>query len=117
MVERTAGTAAPYGRTVRVLAQATHFLAFGELPLRKITPSLVRSWNAQLAWKYPITAAKAYRLLNGILNTAVADELIGRNPCVVKGAAQERSPERPMVSIAEVNALTAAMPERWRIAI
>ena len=91
--------------------------AFGELPLRKITPSFVRSWNAHLARKYPITAAKAYRLLNGILNTAVADELIGRNPCVVKGAAQERSPERPMVSIAEVDALTAAMPERWRIAV
>ena len=90
---------------------------FGGLPLRRITPSVVRSWNAQLARKHPITAAKAYRLLNGILNTAVADELIGRNPCVVKGAAQERSPERPMVSIAEVDALTAAMPERWRIAV
>ena len=53
----------------------------------------------------------------GILETAVTDELIGRNPCMVKGAGQERSPERPMVSIAEVEALAAAMPEPWRIAV
>jgi len=91
--------------------------AFGGLPLRKIAPSLVRSWNAALACKHPITAAKAYRLLSGMLNTAVADELIGRNPCAVRGAAQERSPERPMVSIAEVDALVAAMPEPWRLAV
>ena len=90
---------------------------FGELHLGKISPSAVRSWNAALAQRYPVTAAKGYRLLSGILSTAVADELIARNPCVVKGASQERSPERPMLSIAEVDALTAAMPEPWRIAV
>jgi len=90
---------------------------FGERPLRKITPSAVRSWNADLLRRYPVTAAKAYRLLSAMLTTAVADELIGRNPCVVQGAAQERSPERPMLSVAEVDALTADMPEPWRIAV
>ena len=76
-------------------------------------PSRVRSWNAELARSHPVTAAKAYRLLKGILATAVTDELVGRNPCMVKGAAQER----PMVSIAEVDALVTAIPERWRIAV
>ena len=90
---------------------------FGELQLGKITPSAVRSWNAALVQRYPVTAAKAYRLLRGILGTAMADELITRNPCVVKGASQERSPERPMLSIAEVDALAAAMPDPWRIAV
>jgi integrase len=93
------------------------FPKFGALPLAKITPSAVRSWNAALARQYPVTAAKAYRLLKSILATAVADEFLGRNPCVVKGAGQERSPERPMLSIAEVDALAAAMPEPWRIAV
>lgn len=65
----------------------------------------------------PVTAAKAYRLLRGILGTAIVDELITRNPCVVKVASQERSPERPMLSIAEVDALAAAMPDPWRIAV
>ncbi len=55
--------------------------------------------------------------MRGILTTAVADEVILRNPCVVKGAGQEHSPERPMLSIAEVDAFTAAMPEPWRIAV
>lgn len=90
---------------------------FGEVPLGRILPSAVRSWNAALARRYPVTAAKAYRLLNTMLTSAVADELIVRNPCVVKGASQERSPERPMLSIAEVDAIVEAIPEPWRIAV
>ena len=88
------------------------FPEFGELQLGKITPSAVRSWNAALIQRYPVTAAKAYRLLRGILGTAMADELITRNPCVVKGASQERSPERPMLSIAEVDAWRPPCPTR-----
>ena len=91
--------------------------SFGALPVGKITPGAVRSWHSGLAGQYRVTAAKAYRLLRVILGTAVADELIVRNPCAVKGAGQERSPERPMLSIAEVDALAAAMPEPWRIAV
>jgi integrase len=64
-----------------------------------------------------VAVAKAYRLLNAMLTSAVADELIVRNPCVVKGASQERSPERPMLSIAEVDALAAAIPKPWRTAV
>ena len=90
---------------------------FGPLPVGKITPGGVRSWHAGLAAEYRVTGAKAYRLLRGVLGTAVTDELIVRNPCTVKGAGQERSPERPMVSIAEVEALAGAMPEPWRIAV
>jgi integrase len=90
---------------------------FGSTPLKRISPGAVRSWNAELAGTHPVTAAKAYRLLKGILETAVTDELVVRNPCVVKGASQERSPERPMVSIGEVDALVAAMPAPWRIAV
>jgi hypothetical protein len=92
-------------------SDATSLRLSGTCYLGKITPSTVRSWNAALAREHPVTAAKAYRLLSGILATAEADELIGRNPCVVEGASQERSPERPMLSIAEVDALTAALPE------
>ena len=32
------------------------------------------------------TVAKAYRLLKTILNTAVADEVLPRNPCLLRGA-------------------------------
>lgn len=86
--------------------------AFGRTDLSKITPLGVRTWHAELAGQHPSTAAKAYRLLRAILNTAVADERITRNPCRVEGAGVEQPTERPIASIREVDALTAAMPER-----
>ena len=60
-----------------------------------------------------MTAAKAYRLLKAIMNTAVDDGLIRRNPCRIKGAGQEDSPERPVLTIAQVYALAAAIDPRY----
>jgi len=91
--------------------------ALGSLPLGELSSSKVRSWNAKLAAEHPTTAAKAYRLLSSILRTAVADGRLGRNPCQVKGAATEKAPERPVATIAEVQALADAMPEHLRIAV
>lgn len=67
-------------------------------------------------------AAKAYRLLRASLDTAVADELIMRNPCRVEGAGVEgagveRPAERPIASVPEVEALAAAMSERLRMLV
>ena len=42
----------------------------------------------------PVTVAKAYRLLHSIMNTAVEDGKIRRNPCRIKGAGQEYSQAR-----------------------
>ena len=91
----------------------------GALELCGITPSIVRRWHATLASKGPgpNTAAKAYRLLHAMLATAVADELIARNPCVVKGAGVERSEERPVATIEQVWAAADAMPDRYRCAV
>ena len=60
-----------------------------------------------------MTVAKAYRLLRTICETAVSDEMIGRNPCNIKGAAVEHSPERPVLTVAEVEALAGAIEERY----
>jgi integrase len=92
----------------------THLLpAFGSSEIATITPSAVRSWWALLATEYPSRAAKGYRLLRTILATAVRDELLARNPCQVAGAGQEHAAERPTATVAEVEALAAAMPDRW----
>jgi hypothetical protein len=48
--------------------------------------------------------------------TALADELIARNPCVVKGAGQEHLLERLTPLVAEVDALADAMPDTLRAA-
>jgi hypothetical protein len=48
------------------------------------------------------------------MNTAVEDRLIGRNPCRIKGAGQERSAERPVLTIAQVFALADMIDQRYR---
>ena len=62
----------------------------GEMTLAK-----VRRWRKKLidSGVSAITVAKAYRLLRAVFNTAVDDEMIKRNPCRIKGAGNEDSPE------------------------
>ena len=76
----------------------------------------VRRWRKELldAGVSAVTVAKAYRLLKAILNTAVDDGLIRRNPCRIKGAGQEKSAERPVLTVAQVYALADATDERYR---
>ena len=81
---------------------------FGNIRLREITAARVRAWHARVHEKPtigPSTVAKAYRLLRAIMATAVEDELISRNPCVLKGASVERAAERPVASLTDVAAL------------
>jgi integrase len=46
--------------------------------------------------------------------TAADDELIRRNPCRLKGASAEKSPERPVLTVTEVYALADAVGSRYR---
>ena len=72
---------------------------FGSTRLRAITTTDVREWLAAVVESAGNDqAAKSYRVLRAVLNTAVADELIVRNPCKVRGAGQWAAPERPFVS-------------------
>jgi integrase len=91
--------------------------AFGEMALGDLALSDVRRWNASLAKEHPTTAAKAYRLLSSVLKTAVDDDVLLRTPCRVKGAASEMAPERPVASIAEVQAIADAMPDHLCVAV
>lgn len=91
--------------------------ALGHVELRKLTPSGLRRWHSGLlkaGRPGPSTVAKAYRLLHTILATATADELIVKNPCVIKGAGVERTPEREVVTVAQVWELADAVEERYR---
>jgi integrase len=92
--------------------------AFGHRSLIDITKRDVRTWHAGLARsRSETTAAKCYRLLATIMNTAVDDELIPSSPCRIKGAATERAVERPLLSIDDVFALADAIEPRYRALI
>lgn len=87
----------------------------GDLRLSALTPAVVRTWHASVLSAGPTAARQAYATLRAILNTAVADEALHRNPCRVPGAGQPSSPERPLLDLDTVEALIAAMPEHLRV--
>ncbi len=89
----------------------------GDRFLSEITARHVRQWHTRLLGEDgpgASTVAKAYRLLRGILNTAVEDELIMKNPCRIKNAGVERPEGRPVLTVVEVFRLAAAVPPRFR---
>jgi integrase len=89
----------------------------GSAPLADLAPSKIRSWHAGIAADHPATAAKAYRLLSSILRTAVVDGVILSSPCKVDGGGTERPAERPIATVAEIEALEVAMPEHLRVIV
>ena len=100
-------------------SQLRHHLLpeFGKYDINEITAAHVRRWYATLMKgdkPSPVTVAKIYRLLRTILNTAVEDELIGRNPCSIKGAGVEHSPERPVATLQQVWNIAGAIDSRYR---
>jgi integrase len=52
-----------------------------------------------------------------MLNTAVDDGLISRNPCRIKGADRTTTPERPVATVPQVYALADAVGARFRALI
>jgi integrase len=100
----------------RYLATAS---AFGTRTVAEIRDPHVRRWRKALldSGVSQITVAKAYRLLKAIMNTAVEDGLIRRNPCRIKGAGQEKSAERPVLTVRQVFALAESIDPRYRALI
>ncbi|MDI2130821.1 tyrosine-type recombinase/integrase [Yinghuangia seranimata] len=92
---------------------------FGEYDLDEIAAPDVRAWRAErLRATGATTVAKSYRLLKAVFQTAFEeDELIDRNPCRIKGAGQESPKERPVATVAQVDALADAMGPRWRLMV
>lgn len=85
------------------------------VPLRHITPDLVREWYAGTAIDTPTLRSHAYGLLRTILGQAVRDELIRSNPCHIRGAGNTKRVKKiKPASLAELEALVTAMPERYR---
>ncbi len=94
--------------------------SFGQVELGAVTASSVRQWHAKLTRAGSpgdVTIAKCYRLLKSIFATAVADDLIPKNPCMLQGAGVERSAERPIATINEVDRLVEVAPPHLKALI
>jgi integrase len=96
-----------------------HLASMDNIPLNDITPLLVRAWHAK-ALQGPggrTSIAQSYRFLRAVLNTAVRDELIAKNPCSIQGAGTPRAQRRPVATPTQVTALVNAMPPIYRAAV
>ncbi|MEH1012548.1 site-specific integrase [Micromonospora sp. CPCC 206060] len=93
--------------------------ALGKMRLAEITTPRLRKWRRDLldGGVGPVTVAKAYRLLRSMLNTAVSDRYLTKNPCQIPGAGLEKSPERPTATIEEVFTIADSVPERYRLLV
>ncbi len=96
--------------------------ALGEQELAKLTPSMLRAWLADLSSKPGVrgkvlsaaSVSQAYRTLNRLLEAAVADELLGRNP--LKGVKAPRVEPDAMRFLThdEVALLAGTIDKRYR---
>jgi integrase len=103
---------------------ASHVLPIiGRVPLRELTAGEIRSWFGDLERRgvSPNTIRKAKAALSAMLATATEDDAIPANPArearyVASREAQERHRRAPRhkLTAADVGAILAAMPERWR---
>ena len=85
------------------------------MPLRHITPDLVRDWYAVTAIDTPTLRSHAYGLLRTILGQAVRDEVIRSNPCHIRGAGNTKRVHKiKPATLAELEAIVTAMPARYR---
>ena len=108
----------PTTRRMYAYLLKNHILpTLGRTELGKLTPSAVRSWHATLLPRFPTAATRGYQVLRASLNTAVTDGVLVTNPCKVKGAGQGHSAERPVASMAEMDALSDAIDRRWRVMV
>ncbi len=90
----------------------------GEKRLPSITPTMVRQWHTGVGPNRPTQRAHAYSLLRSILATAVSEQMIATNPCVIRaaGVTRRRSKTEP-ATIDELGVIREAMPDRLRLAV
>lgn len=91
---------------------------FATVPLKGITPQLVRSWHARLLTDRPTLRAHAYALLRTILQSALQDGEINANPCHIRGAGNaKRASKTEPATLDQLATIVETMPERYRLMV
>ena len=118
-IEERPGLRSKSAKNYRSLLRCQVMPYLATVTVGELTLARVRTWRKRLldSGTSEITTAKAYRFLRAVMNTAVDDSLIRRNPCRIKGADREHSPERPVLTVTQVYALADAVGLRYRALI
>jgi integrase len=100
----------------RRLLDAHLLPTFAPMVLASITPTDVRTWHAKQGTGTPTLRAHSYGLMRTIMATAVVDGLLTANPCHIVGAGSStRVHKIKPATLAELEALVTAMPERYKV--
>jgi integrase len=119
-VLRNSSTVGPRWRETCERNMRLHLAALLDLPVRNITPATVRQWHAEALRGNGgrVSIAQTYRLLRMVMNVAVSDGAILKNPCQIKGAGAVEAKERRVATPAQLVALVEAItPPKYRAAI
>ena len=93
---------------------------FGAAPIDAISAAQVETWhNVTLKQRTgPTRRAHAYALLKSLLNTAITDGLITRNPCQIRGASRaKRARAIQPATLEELAVIETHMPSRLRLMV
>ena len=96
-----------------------HLAPLADIPLLALTPRTVRDWHAQ-ALRGPggnTSIGQAYRFLRAVLNTAVREGIITKNPCQIPGAGASPAKRRTVATPEQVAALVDAIPGPYKAAV
>lgn len=98
------------------------FPGLGDMRMTDVDLAAVRAWwRERQADATPTRSAHAYQVLKGVFNAAVADDTLPSvevNPCRVEGAGKRpKRREIELLTVSELNTVTAAMPESYRAAV
>lgn len=86
---------------------------FGDKAIERISSAEVRRWWNSLA-DTPSQRSSLYWLLHMILEVAIDDELIQRNPCRVKGASKKPTKKRPTFGDADMEKIHEAATDEMK---
>jgi len=88
---------------------------FGRSHINAITTPDVRAWHGDLLRSdlHRNTVSKCYRMFRTIMTTAVDDGLLLSNPVQLRGAAKERSVERPLLTWSDVTSIADTIHPRF----
>lgn len=85
------------------------------MPIGKLSTATIREWRAELLGNGVSVSmvAKAYSLLRAVLMTATdGDKILPANPCRILRAGDEDAAERPVLTVAQVFALSERVGRR-----
>ena len=96
-----------------------HLSSLEHVPLAGLTPTVVRRWHADALRGAGgnTSIGQAYRLLRAVMNNAVREGIIAKNPCQIPGAGSSRAKRRTVATPQQVAALVEAIPGPYKAAV